>query len=106
MSRSQYKSLTIPEGLYRELEKFVAAVKEGAQILGMSALITTTIANMGKTVEELRKAGIREKVKVIVGGAPLYPEYATKLGADGYGEKASDAINLVKEFVEKEERGE
>jgi 5-methyltetrahydrofolate--homocysteine methyltransferase len=80
-------------------EKFIEAVKsEGVTVVGMSALVTTTIPNLSATIEALKKAGLRDKVKIMVGGACVYEEYAKKIGADGYGAKASDAVQLVKQF--------
>jgi 5-methyltetrahydrofolate--homocysteine methyltransferase len=66
-------------------EQFVAAVKEHKpHIVGMCALLTTTMMAMQETIEALTEAGLRNSVKILVGGAPLYPEFAEKIGADGY----------------------
>jgi 5-methyltetrahydrofolate--homocysteine methyltransferase len=74
-------------------EKFVAAVKErGANIVAMSALLTTTLPAMRITVEALRRAGVRELVKVLIGGAPVTQRYADEIGADGYSESAAGAV--------------
>jgi 5-methyltetrahydrofolate--homocysteine methyltransferase len=82
-------------------EKFVEAVRSsGADIVAMSALLTTTMPNMKTTIEALEAAGLRDKVKVIVGGAPLTPEYAKQIGADGYASDASRAVNLAKSMIE------
>jgi len=76
-------------------EKFVDAVKEhNPQIVGMSALLTTTMTAMKQTLDALAEADVRDKVKVIIGGAPVTQKYADEIGADGY---ASDAI-LAKEL--------
>jgi len=81
-------------------EKFVAAVQEkGADIVALSALLTTTMPNMKATIEALREAGLREKVKVIIGGAPVTEGYAQQIGADGYSPDASRAVNLAKSLV-------
>ena len=81
-------------------ERFVqAAREEEAQIVAMSALLTTTMPEMKVTIEALKAAGLREKVKVIVGGAPVSPEYATQIGADGYGRDAAVAVDKVRELV-------
>lgn len=81
-------------------EKFVEAVKSsGAQIVAMSALLTTTMPNMKATIEALQAAGLREQVKVMVGGAPLTDAYARQIGADGYAADASRAVALAKELV-------
>jgi 5-methyltetrahydrofolate--homocysteine methyltransferase len=82
-------------------EKFVEVVREsGADIVAMSALLTTTMPNMKTTIEALEAAGLRGSVKVIVGGAPLTPEYAKQIGADGYASDASRAVNLAKSLVQ------
>lgn len=81
-------------------ERFVQAVREEeAQIVAMSALLTTTMPEMRNTIEALKAAGLREKVKVIVGGAPVSPEYATQIGADAYGRDAAVAVDKVRELV-------
>ncbi len=81
-------------------EKFVEAVKSsGAQIVAMSALLTTTMGNMGATIEALKKAGLRDKVKVMVGGAPLSQQYADQIGADGYAPDANKAVGLAKKLI-------
>jgi 5-methyltetrahydrofolate--homocysteine methyltransferase len=73
-------------------EAFVAAVREHQpQIVGMSALLTTTMASMSKTIEALQEAGVRDQVKVIVGGAPLTRQFAEDIGADLYAPDASSA---------------
>ncbi len=83
-------------------EKFVAAVRENhPDVMAMSALLTTTMPNMGKTVEALRGAGLRDQVKVLVGGAPLTEAYAHALGADGYAKDASQAVKAAKSFLVK-----
>ncbi len=81
-------------------ERFVKAVREEeAQIVAMSALLTTTMPEMRNTIEALKAAGLREKVKVIVGGAPVSPEYATQIGADAYGRDAAVAVDKVRELT-------
>ena len=78
-------------------EKFVAAVQDkGANVIGMSALLTTTMPSMKKTIDALKEAGVRDKVKVLVGGAPLTQRYADEIGADGYAPDASSAVDLAK----------
>lgn len=77
-------------------EGFVNAVREHKpQVLGMSALLTTTMLGMGDVVEELKKQGLRDKVKVIIGGGPVSKKYAEDIGVDGYGNDAAQAVNLV-----------
>ena len=81
-------------------EKFVQAVEEQkAEVLGISALLTTTMSEMAKTIELLKTAGLREKVKVILGGAPVSSEYADKIGADGYALDAARAVDKVRELI-------
>ena len=81
-------------------EQFVAAVKEkGANIVAMSALLTTTMPAMKTTVDALQQAGIRQQVKVLVGGAPITQKYADEIGADGYSESAAGAVAAAKKAV-------
>jgi 5-methyltetrahydrofolate--homocysteine methyltransferase len=80
-------------------EIFVLAAQNGVQIIGMSALITTTMGNMQTIIEALKTAGLREKVKVIIGGAPLSQEYADQIGADGFAADASSACKLVRQLI-------
>ena len=78
-------------------EKFVEAVRAGnPDILAMSALLTTTMPSMQTTIQALQAAGLRDHIKVIVGGAPLTNEYAQRIGADGYAPDASRAVALAK----------
>ena len=78
-------------------EKFVAKAREsGATIVGMSALLTTTMTNMGAVVKALEDVGIRNKVKVMIGGAPVTEAFAKEIGADGYAPDASRAVALAK----------
>jgi 5-methyltetrahydrofolate--homocysteine methyltransferase len=77
-------------------EKFVAAVQEyQPQLVGMSALLTTTMPNIALTIEALKTAGLRDKVKVMVGGAPVTEQYAREIGADGTAPDASQAVTLA-----------
>jgi len=81
-------------------EKFVEAVRTtGADIVALSALLTTTMPNMKVTIDALKAAGLRDKVKVMVGGAPLTDQYAREIGADGYSSDASRAVALAKSLV-------
>ncbi|MCL4237278.1 MAG: corrinoid protein [Anaerolineae bacterium] len=80
-------------------EKFVAEIQKGAQIVAMSALLTTTMPNMKSTIEALKAAGLRDKVVVLVGGAPVTQAYADEIGADGYASDASAAVRKAKELV-------
>jgi 5-methyltetrahydrofolate--homocysteine methyltransferase len=80
-------------------QAFVQAVNDGAQVIGMSALLTTTMNNMGKTMQALDEAGLRDQVKVIIGGAPVSEKYAVQIGADGYGNDAAQAVDLVRSLL-------
>jgi 5-methyltetrahydrofolate--homocysteine methyltransferase len=81
-------------------EKFVAAVRsEGVDIVALSALLTTTMPNMQVTIDALKAAGLRDSVKVIVGGAPVTEAYAKQIGADGYSPDASAAARLAKALL-------
>jgi 5-methyltetrahydrofolate--homocysteine methyltransferase len=81
-------------------ETFVAEVSKGdVDIIAMSALLTTTMPNMKVTIDALKLAGVRDKVKIIVGGAPLTDAYALEIGADGYASDASKAVKLARSFV-------
>ncbi len=81
-------------------EKFVDSVKtSGVNIVAMSALLTTTMPNMKTTIEALVTAGVRDQVKVIIGGAPVTESYAQQIGADGYSPDASRAVALAKSLV-------
>lgn len=80
-------------------ERFVdAAVAEGASVIGLSALLTTTMTGMKKVVDLLKERGLEENIKVIVGGAPLSKDFAAEIGAHGYGYDATSAVDLVKEI--------
>jgi 5-methyltetrahydrofolate--homocysteine methyltransferase len=81
-------------------ETFVKRVQEtGANLLGLSALLTTTMTVQREVIEALDEAGIRDRVKVIVGGAPVNEEWADTIGADGYAEDAVGAIELARQLV-------
>ncbi|HBX69111.1 MAG TPA: cobalamin-binding protein [Chloroflexi bacterium] len=80
-------------------EKFVEAAQNGADIIGLSALLTTTMPSMETTVKAIVEAGLRDQVKIIIGGAPVTVEYAQRIGADGYASDASQAASLAKGFM-------
>jgi len=81
-------------------ERFVEAVKEtGAQIVGMSALLTTTMQMMPVTITTLKEAGLRDQIKVMVGGAPVTQDFADKIGADGYASNAAGAADLARQWI-------
>jgi 5-methyltetrahydrofolate--homocysteine methyltransferase len=82
-------------------QKFVEAIRErGARIVCLSALLTVTMPSMKKTIDVLRDAGVRDQVKVLVGGAPVTPQFADEIGADGYGETANSAVALARKFAQ------
>jgi 5-methyltetrahydrofolate--homocysteine methyltransferase len=80
-------------------ETFVAAAKDGADVVAMSALLTTTMTNMREVVEAIDRAGLRDRVRVVVGGAPITQTYADEIGADGYAKTASSAVRLVQRVL-------
>jgi 5-methyltetrahydrofolate--homocysteine methyltransferase len=81
-------------------EKFVEAIqKHRPQVVGMSALLTTTMREMKTTLDAIAKAGLRNHVKTIVGGAPLTEKFAKEIGADGYAPDAASAVDVVKLLV-------
>ncbi|MBM3137466.1 MAG: cobalamin-binding protein [Chloroflexi bacterium] len=83
-----------------DAEKFVEAVRANqAHVVGMSALLTTTMTNMPVVIESLKNAGLRDSVKVLIGGAPVTQAYADQIGADGYAPDASQAAKLALSFV-------
>ena len=79
--------------------KFIEAIRDGANVVAMSALLTTTMTNMASTIEAIKAAGLRDQVRIVVGGAPITKSYADEIGADGYAEDASGAVRLVKEVL-------
>ena len=81
-------------------EKFVEAARnEDVRLIGMSALLTTTMPSMKATIEELLKAGLLGRVKVLIGGAPITQRYADEIGADGYAPDAASAVDTAKALV-------
>ena len=76
-----------------------AVVEHEAEVLGMSALLTTTMPNMGRAIDAFEENGLRDIVKIMVGGAPLTQEFADDFGADGYGKDAMDCVELAKRLV-------
>jgi len=81
-------------------EKFVEKVKElKPDVVGLSALLTTTLPEQRTVIEALKKEGLRDKVKVIIGGAPASREWAEEIGADGYGADAAEAVEVVKRLL-------
>ncbi|HSM54678.1 MAG TPA: corrinoid protein [Candidatus Sulfomarinibacteraceae bacterium] len=87
-------------GFNVEPERFVTAIKEHQpDIVGMSALLTTTMRAMGYTIKAIEEAGLRDNVKIMVGGAPVDADFAERIGADGYGSNAVGGQELAKQFV-------
>jgi 5-methyltetrahydrofolate--homocysteine methyltransferase len=81
-------------------EEFVEAVKSySPDVLGMSALLTTTMRTMESTIKVLEEAGIRDSVKIMIGGAPVTQAFSDQIGADGYASNAASAADLAKQFV-------
>ena len=82
--------------------EFIDAVQEhNAKIIGMSALLTTTMPNMGRVIEAFEDEGLREEVNIMVGGAPVTQEFADDMGADAYGKDAIDCVELAKQLASK-----
>jgi 5-methyltetrahydrofolate--homocysteine methyltransferase len=81
-------------------EQFCAAVKEGDfDILGLSALLTTTMSVMDRTIKALEDAGVRDRIKIMIGGAPVTQKYADKIGADAYGSDAWEAVTKAEALL-------
>ena len=81
-------------------ENFVEAAKSSnAELIGLSALLTTTMSVMPSIIDAFIKAGIREKVKIIVGGAPVSQDFAEQIGADGFASDASQAVNVARRLI-------
>ena len=79
---------------------FIAALQDrGAEVLGMSALLTTTMPNMGRTIEAFIDADLRDDVQIMVGGAPVTQEFSDDMGADGYGADALSCVAIAKELI-------
>ena len=80
--------------------KYIAAIKEHRpQVVGMSALLTTTMSSIGTTIEAFKAAGVRDQIKVMVGGAPLTQSFADSIGADGYAADAASASDLAAKLI-------
>ncbi len=81
-------------------ETFLKAITDNQpDLVGMSSLLTTTMPQMPEIIEAIKSAGLREKVKIMVGGAPLTADYASKIGADGYAQNSSFAVDLAKDLI-------
>ncbi|MEJ2727085.1 MAG: corrinoid protein [Deltaproteobacteria bacterium] len=87
-------------GIDNEPQVFVDAIKQHkAKLVGMSALLTTTMPKMGETINAIKEAGIRDQVKILVGGAPITSSFAEEIGADGYASNAASAVEKGKELI-------
>lgn len=87
-------------GFNADPEKFIDAIKQHQpQIVGMSAMLTTTMRAMGQTIKAIEEAGLRDKVKIMVGGAPVDKDFADVISADGYGSNAPSGADLAKQLV-------
>ena len=88
-------------GVDKKPEEFIAAIKEtDADIVGASALLTTTMLQQKKLIDSLEEAGLREKVKVMIGGAPVTKGFAEEIGADGYAEDAISSVDLAFRLID------
>ncbi len=95
-----YKVINL--GIDQSNENFINAVKEHKpKLLGMSALLTTTMPRMGEVINSLKEAGIRDQVTVIIGGAPVTDDFAKEIGADLYGPNAGTAVGIAREYFQK-----
>lgn len=81
-------------------ETFVDAANEGAQVIGLSALLTTTMPKMEQTIQALREANVLNKISVVIGGAPVTESYAQQIGADAFAPDASSATRVVRQLIE------
>jgi len=87
-------------GIDVSAEKFIEAVNEqGAQVIAMSALLTTTMPSMKTTIDAIKEAGIGDSVKTLIGGAPVTQQYADEIGADGYARDAASGADVAKELI-------
>jgi 5-methyltetrahydrofolate--homocysteine methyltransferase len=80
-------------------EKFVEAARQGAKVVALSALLTTTMPNMKHVIDAIQQAGLRDQTRIIIGGAPVNQAYADQIGADGYAPDASSAVRKVRELI-------
>jgi 5-methyltetrahydrofolate--homocysteine methyltransferase len=80
-------------------EKYVEAARSGVNIIGLSALLTTTMQNMDTTIQAIQAAGLRDQVKIMVGGAPVTAAFARQIGADGFAPDASQAASVAKTLL-------
>lgn len=98
MENSGFKVINL--GVNVPPSKFIQTLKEeDGDIIGLSALLTTTMVNQRLTIEEIKKAGVRDEVKVMIGGAPVNQKWADEIGADAYAEDATIAVEKAKELL-------
>ena len=87
-------------GFNADPEKFITGIKEHQpNVVGMSAMLTTTMRSMGHTIKAIEEAGLRDQVKIMVGGAPVDEEFSKRIGADGYGSNAPSGAELAMQLV-------
>ena len=87
-------------GIDVSADQFISAVRtDGAQIIAMSALLTTTMPTMKTVIDEVEESSLRDQVKVMIGGAPVTQEYADEIGADGYARDAASGVDIAKQLV-------
>ena len=88
-------------GIDVAVDQFISAIEtDGAQIIAMSALLTTTMPTMKTVIDEIEEAGLREHVKIMIGGAPITQGYADEIGADGYARDAASGVDVAKQLLE------
>ena len=98
LEASQFKVINL--GVNVPVDRFIEVIKaEQPDIVGMSAMLTTTRQEMAKVIEAVKEAGLRESIKVMIGGAPISQDWADKIGADAYGKDCAIAVEMAKEFV-------
>jgi len=86
-------------GVDVDSQRFVEAIRNGAEVVALSALLTTTMTGMQEVIGAIRDAGLRERVGIVVGGAPVTQDFADAIGADGYARDASSAVRAVEEVL-------
>jgi 5-methyltetrahydrofolate--homocysteine methyltransferase len=86
-------------GIDVTVDQFISAIDDGAQVIAMSALLTTTMPTMKTVIDEIKEAGLREQVKVMIGGAPITQGYADEIGADGYARDAASGVDVAKQLL-------
>jgi 5-methyltetrahydrofolate--homocysteine methyltransferase len=101
IGKNLVKMMAQGAGIDVPAEKFIQGLKDNpdAKAIGMSALLTTTMTSMKHVIDRLSEEGLRSRVKVLVGGAPLTDQYANEIGADGYAPDAASAAEKFKQFV-------